>query len=250
MINGPTPLSPPPTRGSTHTPPPAKGSSTVSPAHAGIDRHWVGPRRSAHCLPRPRGDRPLYIPRAFRMSTSPPPTRGSTEAELIGVADTAVSPAHAGIDPVLGEWLIDFIRLPRPRGDRPATRSAVHLSTPSPPPTRGSTCGRAEADQRRRVSPAHAGIDPHYQSDAPRDWCLPRPRGDRPSHPVLDLLANPSPPPTRGSTQIAQAESSLTKVSPAHAGIDLKPTPCSPPWTGLPRPRGDRPRSRRSVSRC
>ncbi len=71
---------------------------------------------------------------------------------------------------------------------------------------------------------------------------LPRPRGDRPSHWPPAPSGRWSPPPTRGSTEGAIHHSSSQTVSPAHAGIDRVSGTPSCGASGLPRPRGDRPK--------
>ncbi len=92
------------------------------------------------------------------------------------------------------------------------------------------------------VSPAHAGIDQTGVAPIPMTYCLPRPRGDRPSKARMMSGSMTSPPPTRGSTQSLHAPSGAAAVSPAHAGIDPSPTPTRRRSWCLPRPRGDRPR--------
>ena len=95
----------------------------------------------------------------------------------------------------------------------------------APPPTRGSTRLVAGPVLVPLGSPAHAGIDPA--------------RSPSERHVV------PAPPPTRGSTLGLQPGLKVALGSPAHAGIDpMCPLyPNTRPW--LPRPRGDRPRTRR-----
>ena len=47
------------------------------------------------------------------------------------------SPAHAGIDPLLGHELVNIAGFPRTRGDRPLLGAAVSAPAPVPPHTRG-----------------------------------------------------------------------------------------------------------------
>ncbi len=91
------------------------------------------------------------------------------------------------------------------------------------------------------VSPAHAGIDRRGGGQDCPSFCLPRPRGDRPSTVPAGSGRKRSPPPTRGSTAAAVAAVSAGRVSPAHAGIDPLGGLRRHPRRGLPRPRGDRP---------
>ena len=91
--------------------------------------------------------------------------------------------------------------------------------------------------------PAHAGIDPANDARRWRDLRLPRARGDRP----LTLLSMPpscpAAPRTRGSTRRTRGRRAAYWGCPAHAGIDLRCTCASPRPSGLPRARGDRPRT-------
>ena len=70
-----------------------------------------------------------------------------------------VSPACAGIDPVVvGFWRIGQC-LPRMRGDRPRWPYICAIRCQSPPHARGSTLGDCRPGFLTQVSPACAGID-------------------------------------------------------------------------------------------
>ena len=92
-------------------------------------------------------------------------------------------------------------------------------------------------------SPAHAGIDPGRASLRTACWRLPRTRGDRPQVDLTPKSTSEAPPHTRGSTRGRSTGWRHPLGSPAHAGIDPDPraSPCR--RSGLPRTRGDRPRS-------
>ena len=111
----------------------------------------------------------------------------------------------------------------------------------SPPRSRGSAHGAPHARSLLDVSPALAGIGPRPVSGRPRSRSLPRARGDRPRAKAERLLADVSPPRSRGSARRRPAPAARLPVSPALAGIG-PPTPaCGMGEPGLPRARGDRP---------
>ncbi len=213
-------LSPPPTRGSTVSVGASPWPKSVSPAHAGIDPRGGVNGFASECLPRPRGDRPLVDALGLAVTGSPPPTRGSTAMTDARTDWLLVSPAHAGIDLFSAPRSALSVRLPRPRGDRPAASAASVDRAESPPPTRGSTVAGLMMGVLLPVSPAHAGIDPRHPPRLATAAGLPRPRGDRPR--ITGALNQPrrSPPPTRGSTRDPGGEGHGVEVSPAHAGID------------------------------
>ncbi len=131
--------SPPPPRGSTPARNPDTANPAVSPAPAGIDPTTWTSSRGWRCLPRPRGDRPLYDAVVTGIVSSPPPPRGSTPPAHPDEHRVQVSPAPAGIDPDSGELPGHGRRLPRPRGDRPWSSCSALTLSGSPPPPRGST---------------------------------------------------------------------------------------------------------------
>ena len=172
---------------------------------------------------------------------SPPRTRGSTCDIFAAGFRLVVSPAHAGIDPVLDPFMGSGTSLPRARGDRPFADCGAGHRRGSPPRTRGSTPSVSPPITSALVSPAHAGIDPCQPSARACFFSLPRARGDRPWYAVKNMPVVLSPPRTRGSTRLGRFVSGPLHVSPAHAGID------PPDWHvdfhghSLPRARGDRP---------
>ncbi len=214
--------SPPPTRGWTLGGREATVREIVSPAHAGMDPRVAKSSHSSHSLPRPRGDGPANFSAALQSVTSPPPTRGWTRIRRRMHTALTVSPAHAGMDPMLGSGHPRHIRLPRPRGDGPVSSVTTMSREPSPPPTRGWT-----VDARRRVM---------------RPRGLPRPRGDGPARVLTGGRVPKSPPPTRGWTHATPRRAEGGGVSPAHAGMDPRSATARTRTTRLPRPRGDGPR--------
>ena len=193
-------LFPPPTRGWTRHAVAQDPAGGVSPAHAGMDPRDVEALNGLSGFPRPRGDGPTGSGAHHRCVMFPPPTRGWTQGDSAGLDARQVSPAHAGMDPAGGPPSSAWLRFPRPRGDGPA-RSRAQTSDPSfPPPTRGWTLRGVTARECRRVSPAHAGMDPPRETLAIIASCFPRPRGDGPILGRRKSSAFTFPPPTRGWT--------------------------------------------------
>ncbi len=171
------------------------------------------------------------------------------------------SPAHAGIDPSCRGRSWSRRRLPRTRGDRPASSVTRGGRREAPPHTRGSTPLLRERQEALAGSPAHAGIDPTTPSspgcrarlprtrgiDPGRASCgsrttrLPRTRGDRPWAHEDAVVKAVAPPHTRGSTRRAADGLDPGGGSAAHAGIDPGSVASRSKSSRLPRTRGDRP---------
>ena len=150
--------SPPPTRGWTLQDRRHGANVHVSPAYAGMDLvcRWVP--ASMWRLPRLRGDGPAKRSGPFRGRTSPPPTRGWTRPDGSQPARRDVSPAYAGMDRLRDSTATSDERLPRLRGDGPASPRSTARAIRSPPPTRGWTRLHVLVAVRVLVSPAYAGM--------------------------------------------------------------------------------------------
>ena len=133
------------------------------------------------------------------------------------------------MDPGSGPPRRSTTRLPRTRGDGPTSEAA------SP-----ADCGG---------SPAHAGMDPACRTSSTRRSGLPRTRGDGPQIHVLQLGMEAAPPHTRGWTPVGASRRAWRRGSPAHAGMDRVLSDAPRVGTGLPRTRGDGPRSLESRRR-
>ena len=234
---------PPHTRGSTLTRLACQRHLDGSPAHAGIDPCTIRSSALAAGLPRTRGDRPPLSFSAARWSAAPPHTRGSTRSSASLFATPQGSPAHAGIDLSNQHPPARARRLPRTRGDRPASRAAGASQDMAPPHTRGSTLLFGFLATHSAGSPAHAGIDLIKVVRLITKVGLPRTRGDRPVIIYHTLELYQAPPHTRGSTYLPGLEPDQIAGSPAHAGIDPYLRPPSDRDRRLPRTRGDRPDS-------
>src|SRR5690606_13615742 len=115
--------------------------------------------------------------------------------------------------------IINAMRFPRIRGDRPIVFTMCAISSLFPPHTRGSTPNRILWGRGIPVSPAYAGIDRRRAGPIVADFGFPRIRGDRPRAPYRKSRLRKFPPHTRGSTVRTQRPKGENAVSPAYAGI-------------------------------
>ncbi len=228
-------------RGSTPVNDRVKLNGSGCPACAGIDPQTVARRCSAARLPRMRGDRPAMRLSSASRCAAAPHARGSTFARLRFAWNFAGCPACAGIDPRARRASASGRRLPRMRGDRPATVTRGVLTLSAAPHARGSTLRRAIPARPASGCPACAGIDPNSSPSSCGAGRLPRMRGDRPVDTMRSALVNRAAPHARGST-LTNATSRMQRAGcPACAGIDPVVGRYLAECEGLPRMRGDRP---------
>ncbi len=157
-----------------------------------------------------------------------------------------VYPACAGIHPIKITQKACNLSLPRMRGDPPRvgqTQTAAFASTPH---ARGSTRATILTLTTGGVYPACAGIHLALCTLYQGTESLPRMRGDPPSE-VKNLFSlRVSTPHARGSTFVWFAAVTLCQVYPACAGIHLSHQKGSCFIDGLPRMRGDPPKTSRT----
>ncbi len=146
-------------RGSTYTTATLFKRKCVYPACAGIDPNYSCHFPAPGCLPRMRGDRPLFYIAVADNDWFTPHARGSTYRKPAGKTLQNVYPACAGIDPLVHGGHGVYIRLPRMRGDRPQNLPISVIRSGFTPHARGSTRGRPSRLDSGRVYPACAGID-------------------------------------------------------------------------------------------
>jgi len=147
-----------------------------------------------------RGDRPPREPTPTEGQKATPHARGSTLYPTPPAADVAGYPACAGIDPIDDLLLLDFVGLPRMRGDRPLLLRVWGENTRATPHARGSTSPFCIWWAETPGYPACAGIDPFFSSRFKAALRLPRMRGDRPSAAVDKSKKTAATPHARGST--------------------------------------------------
>ena len=133
--------------------------------------------------------------------------------------------------------------LPRTRGDGPSSRRTTASASRASPHTRGWTAHPADHQIPAGGFPAHAGMDPCPVRHPEAGGGLPRTRGDGPRPVVADRQLYAASPHTRGWTHAGGAVRPADGGFPAHAGMDPFPAGGRVPRPGLPRTRGDGPRS-------
>ena len=242
-------LAPPHTRGWTRDAETGAECLLGSPAHAGMDPCSGPTTRACGRLPRTRGDGPSTRCRPGLSFWAPPHTRGWTPPRRVRHRGGDGSPAHAGMDPGMRLRRGVSCRLPRTRGDGPASAPRVSRGRWAPPHTRGWTRRGPRHRARTRGSPAHAGMDPTPPPPRAPPPGLPRTRGDGPGGSLQRAADLWAPPHTRGWTRGAGGTPAPLRGSPAHAGMDPRR---GWPWAAaprLPRTRGDGPRVGRLTRR-
>ena len=137
---------PPHTRGWTPCLPPHDRWIAVSPAHAGMDRQLRPESGRPVGFPRTRGDGPGTLGGSVSISAFPPHTRGWTAFPRPKPTAGRVSPAHAGMDPMIEIAEEIYQGFPRTRGD--------------------GTLGERRDSKSHAVSPAHAGMDPNAADES------------------------------------------------------------------------------------
>ena len=196
-----------------------RGRSLVSPARAGMVPKRTRCVTCRSRLPRARGDGPVQRISGSGCSPSPPRARGWSRPWLDDRVMHVVSPARAGMVPLLLGRLREQGRLPRARGDGPGFGFGMFALTGSPPRARGWSRLAERGADRVHVSPARAGMVPAPRSTAPRSTSLPRARGDGPGTSSVTVSASTSPPRARGWSRGHGHAEPQRDVSPARAGM-------------------------------
>ena len=214
---------PPQARGWTLERLEAHRAAVVSPAGAGMDPTRGGTATMRGRFPRRRGDGPSPWSMKTQRSTFPPQARGWTPGSLFGLLAVRVSPAGAGMDPVVDPGLDGKGGFPRRRGDGPIHGCMNGGGGMFPPQARGWTVGVAHRVAVGGVSPAGAGMDPTAPPPQPTARSFPRRRGDGPSRFSAASVISAFPPQARGWTRRRRSGFEGRFVSPAGAGMDPEP---------------------------
>ena len=194
----------------------------VFPAHAGMDRSFVGAGLGGKSVPRTRGDGPASAGVKAGVFSCSPHTRGWTVLLVSIALFEPVFPAHAGMDrrkaracygivpcsPHTRGWTVPHpvsagLRpgVPRTRGDGPASKSTVQPWANRVPRTRG------DGPSSRTIAENAISCSPHT-----RGWT-----GGRRGPSAVDRGCSPH---TRGWTSPVLPAPVQTVVFPAHAGMD------------------------------
>ena len=153
------------------------------------------------------------------------------------------------MDPERALRLAPDRRFPRRRGDGPSPAHHGAAGRAFPPQARGWTMDSVAVVRATPVSPAGAGMDPTGGGGRLRGNCFPRRRGDGPRSAPTASCSLRFPPQARGWTVGRGGGRGEGGVSPAGAGMDLRPgrRPLGP--GGFPRRRGDGPDTSRATDR-
>ena len=168
--------------------------------------------------PRSRGDHLTDPCSEGRVMGSPPLTRGPRPVYVRNLVDDGITPAHAGTTHRKRAYCKRRKDHPRSRGDHTARVRTLRHSPGSPPLTRGPLPFDPSLAHLQGITPAHAGTTSSLRPvwDPIRDH--PRSRGDHVAIPLLVEEAIGSPPLTRGPRPDRNRLSSITRITPAHAG--------------------------------
>ena len=181
----------------TQAPPPHE----VSPAGAGMHPDDPDQQQPGLGFPRRRGDAPHVDVRPDLEAVFPPQARGCTEPGGHHQRRQSVSPAGAGMHPVLGNGGYGWVGFPRRRGDAPTPRSEQEFHRAFPPQARGCTLDGRRIPGLRSVSPAGAGMHRPSRSTGRASGRFPRRRGDAPSRRSGGRGRATFPPQARGCTR-------------------------------------------------
>ena len=188
--------------------------------------------------PRSRGWSRRRRRHLVRRPVSSPRSRGWSDGMIAGAMRRGVVPALAGVVPTRGTKPVSRTRRPRARGGGPPAGTAVRLTVPSSPRSRGWSRGWPAGRVRDRVVPALAGVVPCAPTTRPTRSCRPRARGwsslGRPAGPRCQGR-----PRARGGGPSEAAQSNCgVEVVPALAGVVPRTRPRRPPRPGRARARG------------
>ena len=133
-------------------------------------------------------------------------------------------PARAGMDRLLTEDFSQFAGFPRTRGDGPSPGCESEIATALPPHARGWTRYILRPAGVPTVSPARAGMDPRTEEPARPFASFPRTRGDGPTpwHSAGRLSSGIVSPARAGMDpgRLLASTPFVARVSPARAGMD------------------------------
>ena len=211
----------------------------ITPAHAGTTSRRPAWFRQIRDHPRTRGDHVTTRLKNWRISGSPPHTRGPRAQTFVTGTPIRITPAHAGTTMVADFRAVGTGDHPRTRGDHVSTVTNCHISLGSPPHTRGPRIGPQSDPTSPRITPAHAGTTCGTKPSSAIFWDHPRTRGDHCARvmPPTNLMG--SPPHTRGPLHIGHAPAVGPRITPAHAGTTPVALSFAQRNEDHPRTRGD-----------
>ena len=213
------------------------------PAPAGMDPGEERGERGRLWIPRTRGDGPGSPRALLRPMRDSPHPRGWTQQPALPDPPRRGFPAPAGMDrpevpgPARGD------RIPRTRGDGPELQSVDGPADADSPHPRGWTPHEGHVRPGRDGFPAPAGMDPAAYNPRRGRLGIPRTRGDGPASMSMVRMGGPDSPHPRGWTRAVVGQARGRRGFPAPAGMDPARRLSSTMADGIPRTRGDGPRS-------
>ena len=129
----------------------------ITPAHAGKRRPSGSMRTAYRDHPRACGEKDLSEAGADELGGSPPRMRGKVICSGERCAKLGITPAYAGKRKkalLYGDWNRDH---PRICGEKSVTYIRFAMASGSPPHMRGKGALAGNLEQRRGITPAHAG---------------------------------------------------------------------------------------------
>ena len=218
------------------------------PARAGMDPRWKARSTSGSRIPRTRGDGPVVYAVLSHGNLDSPHARGWTARRNALSAIPGGFPARAGMDPVRGTPGFPRRWIPRTRGDGPSASDRGYRLAPDSPHARGWTTIRRAPRCATRGFPARAGMDPKGSQVRAQRRGIPRTRGDGPACVADDEGPGTDSPHARGWTPVSGGRVRVRLGFPARAGMDPRARPPASAPPGIPRTRGDGPRSSTSAA--
>ena len=129
----------------------------ITPAHAGKRRPSGSMRTAYRDHPRACGEKDLSEAGADELGGSPPRMRGKDPRTSPSALSSGITPAYAGKRKkalLYGDWNRDH---PRICGEKSVTYIRFAMASGSPPHMRGKGALAGNLEQRRGITPAHAG---------------------------------------------------------------------------------------------
>ena len=176
----------------------------------------------------------------WRVTGSPPLTRGKAGAAVGLVKRLRITPAYAGKSEFHKSGRIHCQDHPRLRGEKLGEGGNFFMETGSPPLTRGKAKIDSGEVETVRITPAYAGkrLISNGESTLARDH--PRLRGEKLLSIPMAILFMGSPPLTRGKATMAEKVTSQPRITPAYAGKRLPLDSTAPKQEDHPRLRGEK----------
>ncbi len=170
------------------------------PARAGMDRLAGLVTQPEPSVPRTRGDGPMPTTGWSTTAGCSPHARGWTAVVHRCDDSTNVFPARAGMDRKSAPRCPCSSRVPRTRGDGPASVTVIRSASLCSPHARGWTAGVICQISPNHVFPARAGMDRPMARRWVGNHCVPRTRGDGPAAPAPLPMSPECSPHARGCT--------------------------------------------------